>query len=98
MRRPMRFATVLPVVAALLAATACSSTPPAAENKTLKIVYQKSDSFTALDTVMQDAKKEFEAANSSVTVNLEPIQANDDDYGTKLALAQRSPDTAPDVF
>ncbi|MBU8867368.1 extracellular solute-binding protein [Paenarthrobacter aromaticivorans] len=98
MRRPMRFATVLPVVAALLAATACSSTTPAAENKTLKIVYQKSDSFTALDTVMQDAKKEFEAANSSVTVNLEPIQANDDDYGTKLALAQRSPDTAPDVF
>nr|WP_254186490.1 extracellular solute-binding protein [Paenarthrobacter sp. MMS21-TAE1-1] len=94
----MRFATVLPVVAALLAATACSSTTPAAENKTLKIVYQKSDSFTALDTVMQDAKKEFEAANSSVTVNLEPIQANDDDYGTKLALAQRSPDTAPDVF
>ncbi len=98
MRRPMRFATVLPVVAALVAATACSSTPPTAENKTLKIVYQKSDSFTALDAVMQDAKKEFEAANSSVTVNLEPIQANDDDYGTKLALAQRSPDTAPDVF
>ncbi|BCW45837.1 sugar ABC transporter substrate-binding protein [Arthrobacter sp. StoSoilB5] len=98
MRRPMRFATVLPVVAALLAAAACSSTPPTAANKTLKIVYQKSDSFTALDAVMQDAKKEFEAANSSVTVNLEPIQANDDDYGTKLALAQRSPDTAPDVF
>jgi multiple sugar transport system substrate-binding protein len=98
MRRPLRFATALPVAAALLAATACSSTPPAAENKILKIVYQKSDSFTALDTVMQDAKKEFEAANSSVTVNLEPIQANDDDYGTKLALAQRSPDTAPDVF
>ncbi|WP_223933102.1 extracellular solute-binding protein [Arthrobacter sp. StoSoilB5] len=94
----MRFATVLPVVAALLAAAACSSTPPTAANKTLKIVYQKSDSFTALDAVMQDAKKEFEAANSSVTVNLEPIQANDDDYGTKLALAQRSPDTAPDVF
>lgn len=98
MRRPLRFATVIPVVAALLAATACSSPPPAAENKTLKIVYQKTDSFTALDTVMQDAKKEFEAANSSVTVNLEPIQANDDDYGTKLALAQRSADTAPDVF
>ncbi|MEV7604519.1 extracellular solute-binding protein [Paenarthrobacter sp. NPDC089322] len=98
MRRPPRFATVIPIVAVLLAASACSSTPESPGDKTLKIVYQKTDSFTALDAVMQEAKKEFEAANSSVTVNLEPIQANDDDYGTKLALAQRSADTAPDVF
>ncbi|WP_284985851.1 extracellular solute-binding protein [Arthrobacter sp. fls2-241-R2A-172] len=86
-------------VAAILAATtSCSPSPDAAENKTLKIVYQKTDSFTALDAVMQDAKKEFEAAHSGVTVDLQPIQANDDDYGTKLALTQRSTDTAPDVF
>ncbi len=94
----VKFAAVVSVAAVLTAATSCSTTPEAAESKTLKIVYQKTDSFTALDTVMQDAKKEFEASNSGMTVDLQPIQANDDDYGTKLALAQRSADTAPDVF
>ncbi len=94
----VKFAAMVSVAAVLVAATSCSPTPEAAENKTLKIVYQKTDAFTALDAVMQEAKKEFEAANSGVTVELQPIQANDDDYGTKLALAQRSPDTAPDVF
>lgn len=94
----LKFTAFISVAAVLTAATSCSPTPEAAESKTLKIVYQKTDSFTALDTVMQDAKKEFEASNSGVTVDLQPIQANDDDYGTKLALAQRSADTAPDVF
>lgn len=91
-------AAILSVAAVLVAGTSCSTTPEATEGKSLKIVYQKTDSFTALDDVMQDAKKEFEAANSGVIVDLQPIQANDDDYGTKLALSQRSADTAPDVF
>ena len=84
--------------AALLATAACSAQQPAAENKTLKIVYQKTDSFSALDTLFKDAKKDFEAANQGTTVELQPIEANDDDYGTKLALALRSAETAPDVF
>ncbi|WP_028267428.1 extracellular solute-binding protein [Arthrobacter sp. MA-N2] len=99
MRRPVRFGVALLGVVALLASAACSANQPQAnDKKTIKIVYQKTDSFTALDKVFQDAKQEFEAANAGVSVDLEPIQANDDDYGTKLALAQRSPDTAPDVF
>jgi multiple sugar transport system substrate-binding protein len=86
-------------VVGLLASAACSTSQPQAKDKqTIKIVYQKTDSFTALDKVFKDAKQEFEVANAGVTVDLQPIQANDDDYGTKLALAQRSPDTAPDVF
>ncbi|WP_018777806.1 extracellular solute-binding protein [Paenarthrobacter nicotinovorans] len=96
--RSMKMVAAIAVAAILAGVTSCSSTPDAAGKTTLKIVYQKTDAFTALDAVMQDAKKEFEAANSGVTVDLQPIQANDDDYGTKLALAQRSPDTAPDVF
>ncbi|WP_251039513.1 extracellular solute-binding protein [Arthrobacter sp. ISL-72] len=84
--------------AVLLATSACSPEQPAAENRVLKIVYQKTDSFTALDTLFKDAKKEFEAANQGTTVELQPIEANDDDYGTKLALALRSTETAPDVF
>ncbi|WP_172325689.1 extracellular solute-binding protein [Paenarthrobacter sp. CM16] len=92
-----KFAAIASLAAVVVAASSCSPTPDAG-NKTLKVVYQKTDAFTALDAVMQDAKKEFEAANSGVAVELQPIQANDDDYGTKLALAQRSGDTAPDVF
>jgi multiple sugar transport system substrate-binding protein len=48
--------------------------------------------------MFQAAKQEFEAANQGVSVELQPIQGNDDDYGTKLALALRSPSTAPDIF
>ncbi|WP_281449427.1 extracellular solute-binding protein [Paenarthrobacter nitroguajacolicus] len=96
--RPVKMAAAFAVAAVLVGVTSCSSAPDAAQDKTLKIVYQKTDAFTALDSVMQDAKKEFEAAHSGVKVDLQPIQANDDDYGTKLALAQRSRDTAPDVF
>ncbi len=86
------FATALVVLAA------CSPASPDGGSKTLKVAYQKTDSFTALDTMFQAAKAEFEAANQGVTVELQPIQGNDDDYGTKLALALRSPSTAPDVF
>ncbi|WP_285246259.1 extracellular solute-binding protein [Pseudarthrobacter sp. efr-133-R2A-89] len=90
-------ATVSLLAAAALALAGCTSADPAG-GKTIKVAYQKTDSFTALDTMFQDAKKEFEAAHQGVTVELQPIQANDDDYGTKLALALRSPATAPDVF
>ena len=86
------------IAAATVALAACSPGDPGASSKTLKVAYQKTDSFTALDTMLQSAKQEFEAANQGVTIELQPIQANDDDYGTKLALALRSPSTAPDVF
>lgn len=98
MHRPARTFVALLSATVLLATSACSPEQPAAENRTLKIVYQKTDSFTALDTLFKDAKKEFEAANQGTTVELQPIEANDDDYGTKLALALRSAETAPDVF
>jgi len=96
MRRALKITSLFAAAGFVL--SACSPAAPEAETKTLKVVYQKTDSFTALDTLFQAAKQEFEAANQGVTVALEPIQANDDDYGTKLALALRSPSTAPDVF
>jgi multiple sugar transport system substrate-binding protein len=90
--------TVSLLAAVVLALAACTPGNPAEGNKTIKVAYQKTDSFKTLDTMFQDAKKEFEAAHQGVTIELQPIQANDDDYGTKLALALRSPATAPDVF
>jgi multiple sugar transport system substrate-binding protein len=98
MRGPIKLSFSLFASAVLLATSACSAEQPNAGSRTLKIVYQKTDSFAALDNLFKDAKKEFEAANQGITVDLQPIQANDDDYGTKLALALRSKETAPDVF
>ncbi|WP_457967757.1 extracellular solute-binding protein [Arthrobacter sp. D1-29] len=95
-RRALKITSL--IASAAFALAACSPASPESETKTLKVVYQKTDSFTALDDMFKAAKAEFEAAHQGVTVELEPIQANDDDYGTKLALALRSPSTAPDVF
>lgn len=91
-----RALTGLLAAAALLLLPACSpAAPQGTEAKTLKVAYQKTDSFTALDDVLTAAKAEFEAANSGVTVELQPIQANDDDYGTKLALSTVPPERRP---
>jgi multiple sugar transport system substrate-binding protein len=97
MRRP-GLKSISLIAAAAFILTACTPASPEEGSKTLKVVYQKTDSFTALETMFQAAKQEFEASNQGVTVELQPIQGNDDDYGTKLALALRSPSTAPDVF
>ena len=86
------------IASAVVVLTACTPGTPDAGSGTLKVAYQKTDSFSAVDTMFQAAKQEFEAEHQGVTVELQPIQANDDDYGTKLALALRSPSTAPDVF
>ena len=65
---------------------------------TLKITYEKSDSFTVMDTLMKKVKTEFEKQHKNVTVDLQPITADDTDYDTKLSLSLRSASTAPDVF
>ncbi len=82
---------------AALGLSACSAATPSAD-KTIKIVYEKTDSFTALDTLFASAKAEFEKSHPGVTVKLQPVAADDNDYKTKLALSQRSAETAPDVF
>ncbi len=64
----------------------------------IKVAYQKTDSFTQLDALMQKAKTEFEAANPGAKVQLEPINAQEDAYFTKLALMNGSEQTAPDVI
>lgn len=98
MRRKATLAVSVIMATALVAMTGCSSTPEAGDGKTLKIVYQKTDSFTALDTLFTKIKPEFEKAHPGVTVDLQPISADDEGYSTKLALSQQSPETAPDVF
>ncbi|WP_342025103.1 extracellular solute-binding protein [Arthrobacter citreus] len=89
--------TLMAVAAVGLALTGCSGGDSGGEDsQTLRIAYKKAD--PVLEALIQDTKEQFEAANEGVTVELSPIEGNDDDYATKLALSQRSPDTAPDVF
>lgn len=47
---------------------------------------------------MKVVKKEYEKDNPGKTVTLVPIQAQGNDYYTKLALMNKAPATAPDVM
>ena len=76
----------------------CTAGDSADDENTITVVYSKTDSFTALDTLLTKAKEQFEAANEGITVDLQPITATDDDYKTRLQLSLGSEDTAPDVF
>ncbi len=64
---------------------------------TIKVAYQKTDAFTQLDDLLQKCVPEFEAEHEGVTVQLEPIAAQETEYFTKLALMHGSAATAPDV-
>jgi multiple sugar transport system substrate-binding protein len=96
MRFTRALAGVVTIAAAAIAFSGCS--PSGDESDTIRVVYQKTDGFIALDELFQKVKPEFEAANPGITVELEPIIADEGDYATKLALMQQSGETAPDVF
>ena len=91
-------------VLALAALTACSSDDGGAEgdgaagDSTVTVAYQKTTAFHQLDDMLQVAKTQFEDANPGITVELQPIEADENDYSTKLALMNGSAETAPDVF
>lgn len=86
-------------IGALVGLAGCAAPEGGADgDRTLKISYIRTDAFTALDTLFTKVKADFEAANEGVTVELLPVAGTDDDYKTKLALSQRSAETAPDVF
>ncbi|TXR57969.1 extracellular solute-binding protein [Quadrisphaera setariae] len=85
-----------------LAMTACGSSGGSGsgdgDSKTVTVVYQKTASFTQLDDVLTKAKGEYESAHPGMKVELKPIESEADQYFTKLALMNKSKDTAPDVI
>ncbi|GAA4722130.1 carbohydrate ABC transporter substrate-binding protein, CUT1 family [Promicromonospora umidemergens] len=97
--RTARF-LIAPVTAAALALSlgACGSGDGGSDDATIKVAYQKFGNFTQADELFKDVKVDFEEANPGVTVELVPIEAQQNDYFTKLALMNRSPSTAPDVM
>lgn len=64
----------------------------------IKVIYQKTDQFSQFDSQVKKAKKIFEDQHPGKKIELQPISAQESDYKTKLSLAQRSPETAPDVI
>lgn len=97
-RRRIASALVVTVVA-VGALSACSSGGGSgSSSKTIKVAYQKFGAFVQMDQHMQKVKKEYEQAHPGTKVELEPIQADENSYYTKLNLMSRSKATAPDVL
>lgn len=92
-------ATVLALGAAsALLLSGCSAGEAGGDSKTIKVAYQKFGTFTQLDDHMKEVKAAYEAENEGMTVELVPIEAQQNDYFTKLALMNKSAATAPDVM
>lgn len=81
-----------------LAFTGCSAGGSGGDSNTIKVAYQKFGNFTQLDDHMKEVKDAFEAENEGISVELVPIEAQQNDYFTKLALMNQSASTAPDVM
>ncbi len=80
-----------------LVATGCSAGADRDEN-TVRIVYQKFGTFIAMDSLMQQVKEEFEEANPDVTIELNAIEAQAEDYQTQVNLMNGSASEAPDLM
>ena len=98
-RRTKTLAAAAALLVGTTALNGCSlSGSSTASSKTITVAYEEYGDFTQLNTEMQTIKKEYETAHPGYTVTLEPIQADENDYYTKLTLMNRSGSTAPDVM
>ncbi|MGP3934000.1 extracellular solute-binding protein [Nonomuraea sp. KM88] len=84
----------------LTAVAACGADTEqnASGSKELEVLYKVEPTWPHLEKMLTDAKKQYEAAHAGVTIKLTPVQGNNEAYYTKLALLNRSPDSAPDVY
>lgn len=94
----MLSAMVLAAAVATSVAACGSSGGSGGGSKTISVAYEKFGTFTQMDQLMKRVKTQYEKAHPGMTVKLEPIQADENDYYTKLDLMNRSASTAPDVL
>lgn len=97
MKKSLTGLSILAVGGLTIALGGCSGGASSGDD-TLRIAYQKTSSFTAMDDLMKTVKAEYEKEYPDRKVELVPIEAEQDQYFTKLALMNGSPDTAPDVI
>ncbi len=97
--RSRNLAAVTLAAVALTGLAACGgSKSSGSSGKTITVAYQKFGAFVQMDQQMNAVKTQFEAANPGMKVKLEPIQADENSYYTKLNLMSRTASTAPDVL
>ncbi|HET6871562.1 MAG TPA: extracellular solute-binding protein [Sporolactobacillaceae bacterium] len=66
--------------------------------KTITVAYQSYGSPPIWDEEwLKKAKTGFEKEHKGVNIKLEPIQASENDFYTKIDLMMKSPSTAPDI-
>ncbi|SDL69794.1 extracellular solute-binding protein [Nonomuraea jiangxiensis] len=85
----------------LLAAVAGCGADPARESsggKELEVLYRVEPTWPHLEKMLTAAKKQYESTHPGVTVKLTAVQGHSEVYYTKLALLNRSPDSAPDIY
>ncbi|GAA2211945.1 extracellular solute-binding protein [Nonomuraea monospora] len=97
MRRSLAGSLVL-LTALTAAGCGGGATQEASGAKELEVLYKVEPTWPHLEKVLRDAKKQYETAHPGVTIKLTPVQGNNEAYYTKLALLNRSPDSAPDVY
>ncbi|MDP3953019.1 extracellular solute-binding protein [Microbacterium sp.] len=98
MKKSLAGLSILAVSSLAVALSGCSGGTSSGSDDTLRIAYQKTSSFTAMDDLMKTVKAEYEKEYPDRKVELVPIEAEQDQYFTKLALMNGSADTAPDVI
>lgn len=66
--------------------------------KELEVLYRVDQTWPHMEKMLTSTKKQYEASHPGVTIKLTPVQGTNESYYTKLALLNRSPDSAPDVY
>jgi multiple sugar transport system substrate-binding protein len=91
-------ATLLPVLLAATALTACGG-GSGGDPDTVKVSFKQStdNSIHVMDDYLADIKRQFEKSHPGKKVELVPIKAPDSEYYTKVQQMLRSPKTAPDL-
>ncbi|GAA4224980.1 extracellular solute-binding protein [Streptosporangium album] len=88
-------------VAATLSACGDGAAEPGegqAGRKEIEVLYKVEPTWPYLEKSLRAAKAQYEAAHKDVTIKLTPVQGNSEVYYTKLALLNRSAESAPDVY
>lgn len=93
-----RLAGSLLLLTALTAAGCGGGAQESSGAKELEVLYRVDRTWPHLEKMLGDAKKEYEAAHPGVAIKLTPVQGTPEVYYTKLALLNRSPDSAPDLY
>ncbi|MFC0674798.1 extracellular solute-binding protein [Brachybacterium hainanense] len=91
----LRIAAGSAVLLPIAALAGCSG--PARDPGTIRVAYQQFGSGTEMETMLRRVSESYTAQNPSVTIELVPIVAAENDYFTKNELLMASPRTSPDV-